>query len=121
MVARSSVEAEYRAMELTTYEVLWLIQLLKDIGVPHIGPTILKCDNKAALSIIANPIHHERTKHIEVDCHFIREKHQSSIIHPQYVFSKDQFADIFTKSLPVSQHQHLLLKLGALANSPLPP
>ena len=53
---------------------LWLVQLLKDIGLSHHNPTILKCDYKAALSIVANPVHHERTKHNEVDCHFIREK-----------------------------------------------
>ena len=112
VVARSSAKAEYRAIALTTCEVLWLLQLLRDIGLPHHGPTLLKCDNKAAISIIVNPIHHERTKHIEVDCHFIREKHSSCIIHPQYLPSKDQLADIFIKSLPVSQHHNLLLQLA---------
>ena len=108
-------------MALTTFEVFWLVQLLKDIGLSHHNPTILKCNNKAALSIVANPVHHERTKHIEVDCHFIREKQHSGIIQPQYVPHKDQDADILTKSLLVSQHHHLLLKLGAQATAPLPP
>ena len=107
-------------MALTTCEVLWLIQLLRDLGIFHTGPTPLLCDNKAALSILANPIQHQRTKHIEVDCHFIREKHKSVIIQPRYVSSKEQLADIFTKSLPVSQHQHLLHKLGATVVHPLP-
>lgn len=74
MVARSSAEAEYRAMALTSCEVLWLLQLLRDIGLSHHDPTILHYDKKDALSIIANLVHHERTKHIEVDCHFIHEK-----------------------------------------------
>lgn len=103
-MARSSAEAEYCAMAITTCEVLWLLQLLKDLGLPHHGSTPLLCDNKAALSIVSNPVMYEGTKHVEVDCHFIREKHTSGIIDPQYMSSNDQLADIFTKPLPVSQH-----------------
>ena len=86
----------------------------------HTGSTPLLCDNKAALSIVANLVQHERTKHIKVDCHFTREKHQSGIIEPQYVSYKKQLDDIFTKSLLVFQHQHLLLKLVAHASHLLP-
>lgn len=74
VIARSTTEAEYHAMALTVCEVSWLHALLKDMGLGNIPPTVLKCDNLAALSIAANPIYHERTKHIKVDCHFIREK-----------------------------------------------
>lgn len=80
LMAKSSVEVEYRAMALTTCEVLWLIQFLRDLSIFHTGPTLLLCDNKVALSTVANPIQHERTKHKEVDCHFIREKYKSGII-----------------------------------------
>ncbi|CAO2825263.1 unnamed protein product [Amaranthus hypochondriacus] len=120
VVARSSAEAEYRAMALTTCEVLWLTQLLKELGIPYLGATPLNCDNKAALSIAANPVHHERTKHVEIDCHFVREKQATGLIAPQYISTTDQVADIFTKPLPVHQHHTLLLKLGVQKKPSLP-
>lgn len=117
MVARSSAEAEYRAMALTTYEVTWLMSLFKDLGLRNLHPAALKCDNQAALSIAANPVYHERTKHIEVDCHFIREKIAQGIIHPSYVPSKAQLADVLTKALPTYQHNKLLGKMGVQSAS----
>lgn len=80
VVARSSAEAEYRSLALTTCEVLWLQQLFKDLGLHTLHPTTIKCDNKAALSIVANPVHHERIKHVDMDCHFIREKQATGAI-----------------------------------------
>ncbi|XP_074314341.1 secreted RxLR effector protein 161-like [Silene latifolia] len=94
VVSRSSAEAEYRAMAMTTCEVTWLFQLLQDLGLKHLGPAHLKCDNQAALAIAANPVYHERTKHIEVDCHFIREKIQQGLLTTSYVNTKEQVADV---------------------------
>nr|CAD1826176.1 unnamed protein product [Ananas comosus var. bracteatus] len=74
VVSRSSAEAEYRAMASTACELVWLKALLKDMGFNHDGPIQMKCDNQAAIHISTNPVFHERTKHIEVDCHFVREK-----------------------------------------------
>lgn len=76
VVSRSSAEAEYRAMAQAASELQWLRFLLADFGLNIDTPSILYCDNKAALHIAANPVFHERTKHIEIDCHFIREKIQ---------------------------------------------
>ncbi|XP_019103857.1 uncharacterized mitochondrial protein AtMg00810-like [Beta vulgaris subsp. vulgaris] len=104
VVARSSAEAEYRAMALTTCEVTWLSALLKDLGLKQLPPTVLKCDNKAALAIAANPVLHERTKHVELDCHYVREKIQAGTITTSHVSSSDQVADIMTKVLPVKLH-----------------
>jgi len=112
VVARSTVEAEYRAIATTTCEVTWLIQLFRDLGLPPLAPASLKCDNQAALYIAANPVFHERAKHIEVDCHFIRERMQSDIIQPTYVSTQAQLADVFAKIVTVSQHHSLLHKLG---------
>ncbi|XP_021767672.1 uncharacterized protein LOC110731802 [Chenopodium quinoa] len=105
------LEAEYKSMALTICEVLWIKQLFKDLGI-QVGEGIpIYCDNQAALSIAANPVQYERTKHIEIDCHFIREKVKDGSVRPTYVPGKDQIVDIFTKVLPVAQQQ-LLSKLG---------
>lgn len=117
VVARSTVEAEYRAMALTACEITWLTALLKDMGLSNLPPATLNCDNQAALSIAANPIMHERTKHIEVDCHFVRDKVKSGDIQTAHVPSQSQLADLLTKPLSVKQHYFLLDKLGA-ANTP---
>jgi len=73
-VSKSSCEAEYRAMATVTCEIQWLVYLLQDFKVPFEQPSLLYCDNNSARYIAANPVFHERTKHIEIDCHIVREK-----------------------------------------------
>jgi Reverse transcriptase (RNA-dependent DNA polymerase) len=99
VMARSSAEIKYRAMPSTVSELIWVKQLLKDIGIETRDPMKIFCDNQAARHIALNPVFHERTKHIEVDCHFIREKVQSKEIDTLYVKSGDQLADMFMKEL----------------------
>lgn len=115
MVARSTAEAEYRSLAMTVCEVLWVKQLLKDLGLAHLGSTTIFCDNKAALAIAANPVHHEKTKHVEIDCHFIREKAIAGQINPTYIPTTEHVADVFTQVLTTDQHQFLLSKLGVHA------
>lgn len=117
VVARSTAEAEYRAMAMTCCEITWLTTLLKDMGLTKLPPSTLLCDNKAALSIAANPVLHERTKHIELDCHFVRDKINDGSVVTSFVPSHAQLADILTKSLPVRQHNKLLRQLGASRSS----
>jgi hypothetical protein len=110
-VARSSAEAEYRAMASTASELIWIKQVLVDLKIEHNEPMKMFCDNQAARHIASNPVFHERTKHIEVDCHFIREKVQSKEIETPFVRSSDQLADALTKALDKNKLQHILDKL----------
>nr|KYP57037.1 hypothetical protein KK1_003291 [Cajanus cajan] len=111
-VSRSSTEVEYRSMATTTCELKWVKSLLHCLGLSHSQPIMLYCDSQAALHIAKNPVFHERTKHIEVDCHFIRNAILNGIIRPSYVSTHVQLADIFTKALGRSHFHSLLSKLG---------
>ena len=111
-MSRSSAEAEYRSMATTTCELKWLKELSSTLGVMHFDPMHLYCDSQAALHIAANPFFHERTKHIEVDCHFVHDEIQNGAIHTKYVHTSMQLADIFTKALGKRQFDFLLIKLG---------
>ncbi|RVW33465.1 Retrovirus-related Pol polyprotein from transposon RE2 [Vitis vinifera] len=113
VVARSSVEAEYRVMALATCELIWLRHLLRELRFGKDEQMKLICDNQAALHIASNPVFHERTKHIEVDCHFIREKIASGCVATSIINSNDQLADIFTKSLRGPRIKYICNKLGA--------
>ena len=112
VVARFSAEAEYRAMASTTCELIWLKQLLKELQFGEVNQMTLICDNQAALHISSNPIFHERTKHIEIDCHFIQEKIISGDIKTEFVNSNNQLADIFTKPLRGPKIDYICNKLG---------
>lgn len=113
-VSLSSAEAEYRAMAMTCKELLWLKEILSFLGVNHSQPMRLYCDSTAALHIAANSVFHERTKHIESDCHFIRDEIISENIATAYLSTHEQPADIFTKALGRDQFQYLRPKLGVL-------
>ncbi|KAL0336490.1 UNVERIFIED_CONTAM: Retrovirus-related Pol polyprotein from transposon RE2 [Sesamum radiatum] len=113
-VARSSAKVEYRAMAHTTSEILCLKNLLKELGFMYDDPILMHCDNQAAIHIASNPIFHERTKHIEVDCHFVRETVMSQKICTPFTPSSEKRADIFTKALGGKQFDVLCNKLGII-------
>ena len=117
-MARFSTEAEYRALVDTTSELLWLRLLLKDLGVSTSSATHLYCDNQNAIHITHNNVFHERTKHIEIDCHFIRYYLVHSALKLISVSSKNQLADIFTKSQPKGRLRTLVDNLKFVSHPP---
>ncbi|GAA0175126.1 hypothetical protein LIER_41853 [Lithospermum erythrorhizon] len=95
-------------------EVTWLVRLLDGLCVRDLRPVILHCDNNSALHIARNPVFHERTKKIDIDRHFTREKVLEGLIHLVHLPTSEQEADILTKILPSPQHSYLLSKLDVL-------
>ncbi|CAL8996424.1 unnamed protein product, partial [Prunus brigantina] len=112
VVSRSSAEAEYRGMAHGVCELLWIRRLLTELGFKPGKPMELHCDNKSAIDIAHNPVQHDRTKHVEVDRHFIKEKIEKKIIRLPFVKSEDQLADILTKAVCSRVFYDSLTKLG---------
>ena len=112
VVARSSAEAEYPAMVVATSELVRIKQLLGELKFGETGHMELVCDNQADLHIASNPVFHERNKHAEIDCHFVREKILSRDIVTKFVKSNDELADIFTESLTGPRINYICNKLG---------
>ncbi|KAI4365615.1 hypothetical protein MLD38_021583 [Melastoma candidum] len=101
-----------RVMTKGLTEILWIRKLMTDLGLLVNGTCRLMCDNKAAISISENPVQHDRTKHVEVDRHFIKEKLEEGIVEFPFVRSEDQLADILTKAVRERVFQETLIKLG---------
>ena len=101
-VSRSSAEAEYRAVANAVAEASWLRQLLSELHSPLRRATLVYCDNISAVYMTSNPVQHQRTKHIEIDLHFVRERVAVGYLRVLHVPTSSQYADIFTKGLPSS-------------------
>ncbi|GAA0162877.1 transmembrane signal receptor [Lithospermum erythrorhizon] len=111
-VSLSSSEAEYHSLIALTYELKWLKGLLMGLGVSSIDVVPVYCDSQSALHLAHNPVFHERSKHIEVDCHFVRDTIQDGTIVASHVSTTSQLADFFTKPLGKQRFNFLLCKLG---------
>ncbi|CAN1305751.1 Copia protein [Linum perenne] len=112
VVARSSAEAEYRAVALGICEGIWLKRLLEELKVDNKNPIALKSDSQSAISIVKNPVHHDRTKHVEIDRSFISEKASSGVVEVTYVPSALQTADMLTKATSKDVLERFKSKLG---------
>ncbi|KAL0745519.1 hypothetical protein Bca101_101979 [Brassica carinata] len=117
VVSCSSAEAEYRAMLKLTNELVW-IKGLKHLEIEQATPMTMHCDNQAAIHIATNSVFHERTKHIEVDCHKVRQMIVLGVILPCYTRSEDQLADVFTKAARQKTMESIHTRLGLIDLSP---
>jgi len=113
VVSRSTAEAEFRAMSVCLSEMLWVKNLLSELKLMK-GTLKLWCDNKSALSIATNPVQHDRTKHVEIDRFFIKEKIDNGILELSHVNSCDQVADCLTKGLGVKECNLACNKMGMI-------
>uniref|UniRef100_A0A2N9HG58 Integrase catalytic domain-containing protein n=1 Tax=Fagus sylvatica TaxID=28930 RepID=A0A2N9HG58_FAGSY len=114
----TGTEAEYRALADTTAELLWLRWLLQDLGIDCSTAVPIHCDNRSAIQIAHNDVFHERTKHIEIDCHFVRHHLLQGTLQLRSVSSQDQLADIFTKPMPPGRFCDLIFKLKLVSLHP---
>ncbi|CAL5412382.1 unnamed protein product [Camellia sinensis] len=115
-VSWSFTEVEYRSLAHTTAELTWLQMLLVEFCIPQSSVPVLWCDNMSALALATNPVFHHRSKHLEVDCHFVREKVAAHKLFLKHVPTSHQLADIFTKPLSTARFSFLTSKLMVAAS-----
>jgi hypothetical protein len=116
IVSLSSTKDEYKALCNATCEFVWLRRILEDIGNKKMKPTVLKCDNQSSIKLAHNPIYHARTKHIEIQHHFVREKIQEKEIDLTYCNTTENVANIFTKPLGKMSFEECRKQLGVVEN-----
>jgi hypothetical protein len=114
-VSLSTIEVEYIPAAACCTQVLWMKQTLTDIQVDYDEPIPNSCDNTSAISISKNPVIHSKTKHILIKYHFLEEQVVEKNIRVEYVGTKEQVANIFTKSLPREAFEYLRQRLGVIS------
>ena len=117
IVSRSSAEEEYRGVANAAAECCWLRHLLGELHVPVDTATIIYCDNVSAVYLSENPVHHGRTKHVELDVHFVREKVAVGDVRVLHVPTRQQLADIMTKGLPSALFDAFCTSLSIVTNA----
>jgi hypothetical protein len=118
-VALSSAEAEYMAASLASCEAIWLHKLLAGLFGQVLEPTVIYCDNQSCIKLSENPVFHDRSKHIEIRYHFIRDRVQKGVVKLQYISTDEQIADILTKPLVKGKFVYFRDKLGVVENTSL--
>ena len=112
VVALSSTEAEYMAVTQATKEAIWIRSLLKDLGDEQLEPTTIYEDNQSCIALAKNPVHHARSKHIDIQYHFVREQIILGAVVLKYLETKEMTTDVLTKPLPRPAFERLILKMG---------
>ena len=112
VVARSSVEAEFKVVAHGVCEIMWIRILLEELKTTGSSPMKLYCDNKTAISVAHNLVFHDRIKHVEVDKHLIKEKIDNRLVCMTYIPTEKQVADVFTKGPHKRQFDFLVGKLA---------
>ncbi|XP_019095528.1 PREDICTED: uncharacterized protein LOC109130439 [Camelina sativa] len=111
-VSKSSIEAEYMSLSETASEIKWISSVLRELNVPLPQTPELYCDNLSAVYLTANLAYHKRTKHFDVDYHYVREHVVLKTLVVTHIPGEQQIVDIFTKSLPIGTFEFLRSKLG---------
>ena len=114
-IALSIAEAEYVAAASCCTQLLWMMQTLQDFQIKFTPPLSIMCDNTSAISILKNHVMNSKTKHIPIKYHFLREQVLEQKVKLEYVPSKEQVANIFTKPLPREAFEYLRQKLGVVS------
>ena len=115
-ISRSSAEAEYRAVANGVAEASWLRQLLQELHQPLQSACLIYCDNVSAVYLSTNPVQHQRTKHVEIDLHFVWERVAIGVVRVLHVLTTSQFVDVFTKGLPSSVFMDFRSSLNVRSN-----
>eukprot|EP00253_Pinus_taeda_P007651 PITA_07651 len=115
-VALSSAEAEYMAASLASCEAIWLRKMFGLFGQP-LRPSVIYCDNQSCIKLTENPVFHDRSKHIRIRYHFIRDYVQKGAVKLEYISTDEQVADILTKALPRGKHVYFRDKMGVVRNT----
>jgi hypothetical protein len=113
IISRSSAKAEYRVVANGVAEATWLRQLLHELQTLPSPCTLVYCDNISTMYLSTNPVQHQRTKHVEIDLHFVREKVAIGQVCVLHISTTSQFTDIFTKGLP----PQCLMSFGLVSTS----
>jgi hypothetical protein len=111
-VSRCSTEVEYKSLANTTTEIIWVQTLLHELGIIESQSACLRYDNLGATYLTANPVFHARTKHVEMDYHFVRKRVASKFLEVRFISTRDQVTDDFTKPLRLRKIQQFRYNLN---------
>ena len=118
-IAESIAEAEYITSRNDNREAVWLRKLISGLFGEKLEATIILCDNKSCIKLTENPVFHDRSKHIDLKYHYIRDMVQRNVIKLKYIATNDQVAVILTKPLQLTKFAHFRDKLGVVENASL--
>eukprot|EP00253_Pinus_taeda_P024512 PITA_24512 len=116
-LALSSAEAEYMAASLASCEAIWLRKMLFGLFSQPLRPSVIYCDNQNCIKLTENPVFHDRSKHIGIKYHFIRDYVQKGAVKLEYISTDEQVAYILTKALPRGKHVYFKDKMGVVRNT----